>query len=233
MAWTKVQSAHADGATLGSTPNWTLAFPSNVTAGNLLVAFFDSDNATMSASDGTGHNTWALVKAQGDSANDQKGAMWYTIASVSEALTVIFTTVGLFRGFIIQEWAHSGGGVLALDQSNSGSQATNNPTTTSITPTANDALILATAGWTASSATTTVTAPPVLEDTCSLDFAAPTAKDHAAASYQQATPASVNVTFNHGVSGDTFNIIASFLAVGSKAIQPDFSKFPKEILRRA
>lgn len=213
MAWTKAQSNTEN----GNAPA-TLAFSSNVVAGNLLLVEIGGNNTGLSVSDDTGHNTWHQIVEQADGLNDQVTALWYTIATQSEALSVVpggsFSTSS-FVNMIIQEWAHTGGGTISLDQSAGNAPAsTANPVSPSITPTAADALVLASSYSNSAQITVggEVDAPFTFEDKA-WDGAPGGASDTACiASYQQSTPASVSATFHYSGSGATSQIIASFIA---------------------
>jgi len=66
------------------------AFPSNITAGNLLVASFGGAYATPSLTDTKG-NTWTLVSGSLVNNAGDYAAMWYAIANSSGADTVTIT----------------------------------------------------------------------------------------------------------------------------------------------
>jgi hypothetical protein len=215
MAWTKRQSTHADGA-----PSTSLAFPSNVVANNLLLAYLGSTLTGMSATDLTGHNTWAQVGERADLSVSQVYAIWWARATVSEACTVSANfNGGGFRSYIIQEWSHTDGGIIALDQKTTSAVTTQNPTVGPITPTGNDALVITSSGNDSfpGSPGNEFTAPFVLEDLCS--FTGTPAEDHLAGSYQQPTAAAISSTSHHTGSGDCASILADFLAPALAASQ--------------
>lgn len=210
--WSKVQSAHVNGALTGTSPNWTCAYPSNVTAGNLLVVIVGSDTTGMVVSDLSGHNTWIQIKEQADGASDQKTALWYAIAAQSEAITVNLNTAGAFRSIIVQEWARAGGGVIALDQiSGTGLNSQTNPVTPSITPALSRALVVGSMGSNNGFATAggEVDAPFTFEDGCRLTGGADQTET-GLASYEELSPASIGSTWHLSASSSVSLMTASF-----------------------
>lgn len=105
MAWAFVQAATKDA---GTSP-LTLAFPSNVVAGNLLlvlVSHATSSNASISDTRGS---TWAKATDHYNAGNDYKGELWYALAASSGANTVTVTVTGGSNELIIAEYSGAAG----------------------------------------------------------------------------------------------------------------------------
>ena len=226
--WTKVQSASADA------PSGSLAFPSDVTDGNLIVVVLGSDATGMTVTSPQG--TLAQVEEQADSASDQVTAMWYAVAGGSGPVTIVpGYNGGSWTTLVIQEWAADNGGAIALDQHDSAATAsTANPATPAVVPTADGALLVASAynrGASLSSGDE-VESPFAYQDN-SDDGGG---DEVGVASYQQTAAASVSATFNFGGADICSTIIASFVAPawphvqsaggpgGSGAMQQAFGK---------
>lgn len=206
-SWTRVQQAVKNSPTVTGD---SLAFPENVKAGNLLVAIVDSDAAGATIADSTGHNTWTLVREQGDFANDQKVAFYYAIATVSEALSVqpTFTAGSNFRSITIQEYSHRGGGAITLDQQTgaTGLQQASE-TVGPITPTADDALVIATSN----NNTDAYVAGGEVDAPFFWDGETTSGGHKGVAHYAQPTAAAISATFRFAATvGDWGGIIASF-----------------------
>jgi len=124
MSIAKVQSTSKTAANVTST---TLAYTANVTAGNLLVAFW----ACFSPSSGVGHvqaptdtkgNTWTQVTAISNADSETSCQMFYAIANGSGADTLTFTVSGAASGFLFCAIAEFSGIVAAspLDKTAAG-----------------------------------------------------------------------------------------------------------------
>jgi hypothetical protein len=129
MGWSLIQSPAGQGSG-NSAGQRSLAFGSNVAAGNLLVAAiatFNNGAATVSLSDTQG-STWSQLGSY--SANGMNVvSLWATLAGAlsSAADTVKFTpNVSVYGGFCIAEFNYSAAATLSADGSatNSGSSAT-------------------------------------------------------------------------------------------------------------
>lgn len=204
--WLKVQSRTANN------PTSALAFLSNVTAGNLLVAEYGEDALGMTVTDNTGHNVWAQVKEQADSLNDQVISMWYAIAQQTEACSVSGDFAHAFKTLIIHEWTYEPGGTITLDQNAGSNPNSGNPVSGSITPTAADALVLAACyNQGAINVGNEVESPFVYEDKAN-DAAG---DDAVMASYIQSTPASVSCTWNYAAGAQACTVIGSFIVAAS------------------
>lgn len=73
---------------------WTVAFASNVVAGNLLVAAFGrATDSTPTVTDSQS-NTWALARSHYDVGNDYRLDVWTAIAGSSAACSITVTAAG-------------------------------------------------------------------------------------------------------------------------------------------
>lgn len=155
MAFALAQSNHTKGTLATATPTGTysgLAFPSNVTAGSLLIlAVCYDQGATVTGI--TGGGTWAIIGSrQNDSTNGQNAEIWYCANATGGATTPVIAYNSASTGFggaslVIAEFT----GVLAaspLDTSNTAkafatsSTSTDGNTSNNITPAASGELII-------------------------------------------------------------------------------------------
>jgi hypothetical protein len=145
MAIVRVQ-APAIAAASASATTITNTFASNVTAGNLLVAFGCGNTGTTFTFSSTGSPTWvklAQFTETGGSGNDLSIAYCANCPSGATTVTLTFSASSSFRGLVIAEYSGAAtSGV--LDQNTTGHEtaATATPTDNSMTTTANGDLIV-------------------------------------------------------------------------------------------
>ena len=125
-----------------------VAYANDVKAGSLLVACLEqAEIFEVGLPSDTRSNTWAQI-ASAVTLNEQRIAWWYTINGSAGPDTISFPdNTSNFDGVIISEWSVDTGGI-SYDKQNNQYQAFAGPgtdvlTTPSVTPAANNSLILA------------------------------------------------------------------------------------------
>lgn len=145
MAFSLVQSAHD----YRGDPPYVLAnvaYPGNVTAGNLLVVmmWLYPDSATFNDPTDTLSNTWHPATAKVTNASPLGVAMriYYAIANASGACTVLISTGGSGSTFGASIQEYSGNAASPYDAGNTAT-GSNSPASLTLSTAANDELIVA------------------------------------------------------------------------------------------
>jgi len=123
-AWAEVQT-FIETSTGGTGTTHTLAYGSNVTAGNLLVCFTrmsDPGADFTSVTSDAGADSWTQVTDSDQVGNGFQTAMYYYVADESEALTVTTTYSAVIGGRALACAEYSGLDAAPFDTSNGNAQ---------------------------------------------------------------------------------------------------------------
>lgn len=216
---------------IGNNNNDSLAFSNNVKAGSLLVIAQGGDNNGVQPTTPTDTrgNTWNLIRFMNDATDDVTLTWWYAISNGAGADTVTFQGLLDFNCHILSEFSVDSG-TIEIDESGgtdiengtvaNHTNAANNISSGTFTPTVADTLILCTAIETSALVTFTQGTNFTERVATELPPPAPSGAPFKLESRTLASPASTSGTWTASASGRATCFGAAFRAVGA-APPPD------------